>query len=94
MSDTITVHKIVWHDASGGSNTGWRDISELKQMTAAIAMSSGVIIHEDDDIIIICPHILLEDGQIVQGDAEIVIPKAWIISKEPAYFYPIGDKLK
>ena len=87
----ITLHKIVWHDASGGSNTGLRDLSELKQITAAIAVSSGVIIHEDDDLIIICPHILLEDGQVVQGDAEIAIPKAWIISNEKLLAFPPGD---
>ena len=91
MSNMITLHKIVWHDASGGSNTGWRDISELKQITAAIAVSSGVIIHEDDDLLIICPHILLEDGQVVQGDAEIAIPKAWIISNEKLLAFPAGD---
>ena len=91
MSNIITLHKIVWHDASGGSNTGWRDIDELKKVTAAIAVSSGVIIHEDETIIIICPHILLEDGQVVQGDAEIAIPKAWIISNETLLAFPPGD---
>lgn len=91
MSNMITLHKIVWHDASGGSNTGWRDLSELKQITAAIAVSSGVIIHEDDDLIIICPHILVEDGQVAQGDAEIAIPKAWIISNEKLLAFPPGD---
>jgi|9_EtaG_2_1085328.scaffolds.fasta_scaffold10643_4 hypothetical protein len=91
MSNMITLHKVVWHDASGGSNAGWRDLSELKQITAAIAVSSGVIIHEDDDLLIICPHILLEDGQVVQGDAEIAIPKAWIISNEKLLAFPAGD---
>ena len=91
MSNMITLHKVVWHDASGGSNAGWRDLSELKQITAAIAVSSGVIIHEDDDLLIICPHILLEDGQVVQGDAEIAIPKAWIISNEKLFAFPPGD---
>jgi hypothetical protein len=91
MSNMITLHKVVWHDASGGSNAGWRDLSELKQITAAIAVSSGVIIHKDDDLLIICPHILLEDGQVVQGDAEIAIPKAWIISNEKLLAFPPGD---
>lgn len=70
---------------------GWRDISELKKVTAAIAVSCGMIIHEDDDIIIICPHMLLEDGKATQGDAEIAIPKAWIISRENLLGLPPGD---
>lgn len=87
----VTLSKIVWHDASGGSNMGWRDINELKQITAAVAVSCGMIIHEDDDLIIICPHMLIEDGQAIQGDAEIAIPKAWIISNEKLLALPPGD---
>jgi hypothetical protein len=87
----VTLTKIVWHDASGGSNMGWRDIDELKKVTAAIAVSCGMVIHEDDDIVIICPHMLLEDGKAIQGDAEIAIPKAWIISKENLLALPPGD---
>jgi hypothetical protein len=87
----VTLTKIVWHDASGGSNMGWRDIDELKKITAAIAVSCGMVIHEDDDIVIICPHMLLEDGKAIQGDAEIAIPKAWIISKENLLALPPGD---
>jgi hypothetical protein len=70
---------------------GWRDIDELKKITAAIAVSCGMVIHEDDDIVIICPHMLLEDGKAIQGDAEIAIPKAWIISKENLLALPPGD---
>ena len=91
MSNMITLHKVVWHDASGGSNAGWRDVDELKKITAAIAVSSGVIINEDDELVIICPHVLLEDGKAVQGDAEIAIPKAWIISNEKLLALPPGD---
>tara|TARA_Y100000114_G_scaffold114624_1_gene108713 strand:- start:80 stop:346 length:267 start_codon:yes stop_codon:yes gene_type:complete len=87
----VTLTKILWHDASGGSNVGWRDINELKQITAAIAVSCGMVIHEDDEVVIICPHMLLEDGKAVQGDAEIAIPKAWIISTEKLLALPPGD---
>lgn len=87
----VTIHKIVWRDASGGSNVGWRDISELKQITTATAVSCGIVIHEDDDMIILCPHMLLEDGKPVQGDAELAIPKAWIISNEKMLGFPPGD---
>jgi len=34
----------------------------------------------DEDKIIICPHMLVEDGKITEGDAEIVIPKQWVVS--------------
>ena len=71
---------------------GWRDINELKQITAAIAVSCGMVIHEDDELVIICPHMLLEDGKAVQGDAEIAIPKAWIISNEKLLALPPGDQ--
>jgi hypothetical protein len=50
-----------------------------------------MVIHEDDDLIIICPHMLLEDGKAIQGDAEIAIPKAWIISNEKLLALPPGD---
>lgn len=87
----VTIHKIVWRDASGGSNVGWRDIEELKKITSALAVSCGIIVYEDKDTIIICPHFLVEDGVAVQGDAEIAIPKSWIISNEKMLGFPPGD---
>ena len=87
----VTLHKIIWQDASGGSNVGWRDIDELKQKTTAKAISCGVIVHEDDTTVIICPHVLVENNEPVQGDAELAIPQSWIISKEALLPFPPGD---
>jgi len=76
----VDIYCVVWHDAQGGTNVGWRDIDELKTLTPAIAVSVGTVLHQDEYRLIICPHVLLEEGQITEGDAEIVIPAAWINS--------------
>jgi hypothetical protein len=34
---------------------------------------------------------LIEDGKAIQGDAEIAIPKAWVISNEKLLAFPPGD---
>ncbi len=41
---------------------GWRSLSDLKEQKTATVVSCGVIIHEDDEKIIICPHMILEDN--------------------------------
>ncbi len=39
-----------------------------------------MILEETEDYVIICPHFILgEDKQITEGDAEIVIPRSWVI---------------
>lgn len=58
---------------------GWRDISEIKEHQTGEAVSVGYIIKEDEESMVICPHLLLdENGDPCQGDGEIVIPKDWI----------------
>ena len=59
---------------------GWRELSELTQAKVATAVSCGAVLVNDEEKIIICPHMLVEDGNITEGDAEIVIPKQWVIS--------------
>jgi len=61
---------------------GWRELSELTQAKVATAVSCGAVLVNDEDKIIICPHMLVEDGKITEGDAEIVIPKQWVTSME------------
>ena len=87
----VTLHRVVWRDAAGGSNMGWRAMSELKDHKTATVVSCGAIIHEDDEKIIICPHMIIEDDQISEGDAEIAIPKSWIISNMKMATFPSGD---
>ncbi len=87
----VTIHRVVWRDAVGGSNTGWRSLSELKDQSVATVISCGVIIHEDEEKIIICPHVIVEDDRVIEGDAEIAIPKDWIISSMKMATFPPGD---
>lgn len=77
----MKIHKATWIDASGGGNVGWRSIDELVSTKPAKVISCGIILREDDISITICPHFILdEEGQPAQGDAEIVIPKQWLLS--------------
>lgn len=70
---------------------GWRPLLDLKDHKTATVISCGAIIHEDDEKIIICPHMIIEDDQISEGDAEIAIPKSWIISSMKLATFPPGD---
>jgi hypothetical protein len=74
--------QVVWKDAQGGANVGWRELDELTQAKVATAVSCGAVLVNDEDKIIICPHMLVEDGKITEGDAELVIPKQWVVSME------------
>jgi hypothetical protein len=74
------IYLIKWQDATGGSNMGWRDLKELKDLRTATVISCGTILEETEDYIIICPHFILgEEKEITEGDAEIVIPRSWVI---------------
>ena len=59
---------------------GWRELDELTQAKVATAVSCGAVLIHDEEKIIICPHMLVEDGEMTEGDAELVIPKQWVIS--------------
>jgi hypothetical protein len=87
----VTLHKVVWQDATGGSNMGWRDLEDLTKQETTTIISCGAIIYEDAEKIIVCPHIILEDGEIKQGDAEIAIPRSWIVSNLKMAVFPEGD---
>ena len=76
----VDIYCVVWKDAQGGANVGWRDINELKSLEPATAVSVGTILHRDESKLIICPHVLFDEGQITEGDAELVIPTAWVNS--------------
>lgn len=79
----MDVYRVAWKDAEGGARIGWRDIEELRAGTVAIAVSIGVLLVSDEEKLILCPHYLPdENGNPVQGDAEIVIPYQWVIKME------------
>ena len=87
----VTLYRVVWEDAHGGSNMGWRPLSDLMERDVVTVISCGAILHEDDEKIIICPHMIIENNEISEGDAEIAIPKAWIISNLKMTVFPEGD---
>ena len=75
------IYLIKWQDAAGGSNMGWRELKDLKELRTAQVISCGTILEDNERYIIICPHFILsEDNTITEGDAEIVIPQSWITS--------------
>jgi len=78
---------VVWHDAQGGGNTGWRPVGELGEIREVKVWSTGVILHEDQKRLVICPHFILDkSGNPVEGDAELAIPQDWIISKRELFY--------
>ena len=76
----VDIYCVVWKDAQGGSNVGWRDVGELTNIKVATAVSCGAILLNDEEKLIICPHLLIENNKIIEGDAELVIPQQWVIS--------------
>ena len=67
----VTLHRVIWRDAAGGSNMGWRSIIALKEIETATVISCGAIIYEDDEKIIICPHMIVEDDEISDEDEQL-----------------------
>lgn len=77
-----SLYLVKWRDARGGSNIGWRSVSECIQAETATVLSCGFILHEDDQRLVICPHVVLDsDNNVTDGDAEISIPRDWVVSK-------------
>ena len=70
---------------------GWRSLAELKEQKTATVVSCGAIIYEDNEKVVICPHMILDDNEISEGDAELAIPKSWIISSMKLATFPPGD---
>ena len=79
----MDVYRVIWKDAQGGHHQGWRDIEELQRDKPAVAVSIGVLIVDDPEKIVLCPHYLPDEkGNPEMGDAEIVIPKDWVAVME------------
>ena len=72
---------VKWRDACGGANVGWRPVEELQETKEERVLSCGVILHRDEQRVLICPHVLLADkGMVEEGDAELAIPMDWVTS--------------
>ena len=81
----VDLYCVVWKDAQGGANTGWREVEELVQAKVATAVSCGAVLVNDEEKLIICPHLIIDNSTVIQGDAELVIPKQWVISVTKVY---------
>jgi hypothetical protein len=64
---------IEWLDATGGTRAGWKPVADMKRDLPHKCRSVGWIIHEDDDRVVIVPH-MTGDGD---GDGELTIPRDW-----------------
>ena len=62
-----------WLDAAGGNRDGWRPLVAMTGMSSHACVSVGFLLHQDDDRIVVVPHVSGE-----QGDGEIVIPRSWL----------------
>lgn len=87
---------VVWRDACGGARQGWRDVGDLMLTNPATVWSFGLLLDEDDDRLLLCPHVVMrgdDDMTATQGDAEIAIPKDWVVSKRAlGYVEDDGDE--
>lgn len=70
---------IEWLDAHGGTCLGWRPLREIRDREPAMVCSTGYLVKETKDYVIVCPHMTKdEDGHFDNGDGELAIPRAWI----------------
>lgn len=70
---------ILWRDAFGGSNIGWRPINDIARSETVVASTVGFLLKEDKDRLVVCPHMTGADD--CDGDGEIAIPASWVIKK-------------
>ena len=49
----VDLYCVVWKDAQGGSNVGWRGVEELTNIEVATAVSCGAILLNDEEKLII-----------------------------------------
>ena len=67
---------VEWTDATGGLRTGWRPVASMADTTTP-ARSVGWLVHEDDDVIVVCPHQVGHDYG--EGDGEIRLDRRWLV---------------
>lgn len=75
----MKIVKVEWSDATGGVRSGWRPLAEMRKLGApAPAVSIGYLLREDENSIVVCPHLVGE--AMDEGDGEAVIPRVWVKS--------------
>ena len=68
---------IEWRDARGGIIAGWRPVSDMrKKSEPSPAVSVGWVVREDEESVVVCPHLVGDARE--EGDGEIVIPRDWV----------------
>lgn len=81
MTPKYKLERVQWHD-SYGCSPSWEAISDIEAANIH-CWSVGWIIHETDELIVICPHIHTgSDNSDPQGCGEMTIPKVAIVSRE------------
>ena len=75
---THRIVKVEWLDASGGIKSGWRPTTDIRKGgKPAPAVSVGFLLTDDENAMIVCPHLVGEN--LEDGDGEVVIPKSWVV---------------
>ena len=77
------VVRVDWLDAHGGVRGGWRDVSTVAKRKPAVSVSFGVLLRQDNEYVVICPHFAGDDNGIdmekdVSADGEMAIPMKWV----------------
>ena len=73
----MRIVRVDWTDATGGVRGGWRSLVDIRKAAqAAPAVSYGALLHEDEKLVIICPHFV--GDRLDEGDGEVTIPKEWV----------------
>lgn len=80
------VVRVDWLDAHGGVRDGWKDMAEVAKVSAAPAVSFGVLVKRTKRSIVVCPHFVNSDDEKginctlenSKGDGEICIPMKWV----------------
>lgn len=70
---------VVWAD-SHGCHDRWTDFSDLEHSNLPVCYSVGMVMQENDDIIVLVPHWYLEPDP--NGMGEMCIPKRAIVSTQ------------
>jgi hypothetical protein len=69
---------VVWLDACGGSKDGWHSMRSILRQKPYEARSVGYLVREEEDYIVVCPHLVGIGERDIDGDGELAIPRSWI----------------
>lgn len=77
--------RIDWLDAHGGVIAGWKDISTVVKSKPVLAISIGILLKENKDKVIVCPHfvgspheLMISEDAETAADGALSIPRSWV----------------